>query len=66
MPTPLECRCCHEVHLIDQMVEESELNCITEQECFEVNCLNRHVLRVSLHEFVQYNGPVGDNEPIHE
>ena len=39
---------------------------MTEHEGFIANCLNRDVLEVSLYEYVHYEGPLDDNEPIHE
>jgi hypothetical protein len=33
---------------------------------FISNCLNRHVLHVSMYEFLENVGPFDDNEPINE
>ncbi|XP_033728970.1 P2X purinoceptor 7-like [Pecten maximus] len=41
-------------------------NCITDHEAFIANCLNRHVLHVSMYEYMENVGPFDDNEPIHE
>ena len=64
MPTPLECLCCTEIELVDS--KRGELQCVTEHDGFVANCLNRDVLEVSLYEYVAYEGPLDDNEPIHE
>jgi len=66
MPTRTECLCCREVPPVDEKVEEKGLKCITEHEDFIANCLHRGVLEVSLYEYVEYEGPVDDNEPINE
>ena len=34
--------------------------------CPQSNCLNRHVLHVSMYEFLENVGPFDDNEPINE
>lgn len=50
-----------EFPLVDQIRE-----CITEHETFRDNCLNARVLEVSLHEYIQREGPLDDNEPSNE
>lgn len=62
----MECTCCAEFPLVDQIRESSELECITDHETFRDNCLNARVLEVSLHEYIQREGPLDDNEPINE
>ncbi|XP_052075797.1 P2X purinoceptor 7-like [Mytilus californianus] len=47
-------------HIVD------DLNCITEHEIFIANCLNRHVLQVSMYAYMEHVGPFDDNEPINE
>ena len=64
MATSLECLCCTERDAIDN--KRAELQCITHHEGFIANCLNRDVLEVSMYEYVAYEGPLDDNEPIHE
>lgn len=66
METTMECTCCAEFPLVDQIRESSELECITEHETFRDNCLNARVLEVSLHEYIQREGPLDDNEPMNE
>ena len=66
MATNTECLCCQEVEPIQEKMEEMNLTCITQHEGFTGNCLNRHVLEVSLYEFVEQNGSIDDNEPINE
>jgi hypothetical protein len=39
---------------------------ITQHPGFIAKCLNRGVTEVSFYEFLQRNGPIGDEEPIHE
>ncbi|KAL5020317.1 hypothetical protein ScPMuIL_003209 [Solemya velum] len=66
MATNDECLCCREVGPIDEKLDEANLPCITKHERFLGNCLNRHVIEVSLYEYVEYDGPIDDNEPINE
>lgn len=49
-----------------EKIDDASLNCITEHEGFVGNCLNRHVIEVSMYEYVEREGPVDDNEPINE
>lgn len=48
------------------MIEEADLQCITEHEGFIVNCTNRYVLKTSYYEFIEDNGPLEDGALIHE
>ncbi|XP_062602661.1 uncharacterized protein LOC134264381 [Saccostrea cucullata] len=66
METNEECLCCHEIAPILEKVEVKELKCITEHDGFQGNCLNIDALEVSMYEFVDTDGPLDDNEPIHE
>ncbi|XP_033729534.1 P2X purinoceptor 7-like [Pecten maximus] len=66
MPTNLECRCCCSFNLCQEKMEQGNLTCITEHEAFQVNCLNRHVLELAFYEHLDNNGPIGDEEPVHE
>ncbi|XP_063403855.1 P2X purinoceptor 7-like [Mytilus trossulus] len=66
MPTVDECLCCKEVGPVAEKMEDEDLDCITDHEGFTGNCLNRHVIEVSLYDFVERQGPIDDNEPIHE
>ena len=54
------------MNVVDGVIEEADILCITEHEGFDVNCTNHHVLRVSYFEYLHYNGPLGDEEPVHE
>ena len=66
MPTDDECLCCQEISRIANMTEEREVTCITQDTGFIANCLNKDVLVVSVFEFCDHHGPIGDNEPAHE
>lgn len=66
MPTVIENKCCRNTNIVDGKIEEEDLTCITDHEGFIVNCLNRHVLETSYYEYVQENGPLEENEHIHE
>lgn len=61
-----ECLCCHELAQVTEKIDSKNLKCITQHEGFQGNCLNVDVLEVSLYEFVERDGPIDDNEPIHE
>jgi hypothetical protein len=39
---------------------------ITDSDIFISNCLNWHVLHVSMYKFLENVGPFDDNEPINE
>jgi hypothetical protein len=68
MPTAIESKCCHYYAGSREKMEEGEelLDCITLHDGFAVNFLNRHVLQLALLEYVSLEGPLDDNEPIHE
>lgn len=61
-----ECLCCHEFAQVIEQIDSKNLKCITPHEGIRGNCLNVDVLEVSLYEFVERDGPIDDNEPIHE
>jgi hypothetical protein len=66
MTTPEECICCVEVPPVHSQMLSEDMQCITESDIFISNCLNRHVLHVSMYEFLENVGPFDDNEPINE
>ena len=66
MPSETECLCCHEIGPVSEKLDDCHIGCITDHEGFVGNCLNRHVIEVSLYEFVEHDGPIDDNEPINE
>jgi hypothetical protein len=49
---------------VDMLSED--MQCITDSDIFISNCLNRHVLHVSMYEFLENVGPFDDNEPLNE
>ncbi|XP_062599370.1 P2X purinoceptor 7-like [Saccostrea cucullata] len=66
MRTSIECICCAEVSLIQRICQDCNLECITQHQTFIDNCLNERVLEVNLHEYIQMEGPLDDNEPTNE
>ncbi|XP_053409100.1 P2X purinoceptor 7-like [Mercenaria mercenaria] len=64
MQTGIECKCCHEFPDLAEKLDG--FTCITQHPGFVGNCLNRDVVEVSFFEFLQRNGPIGDEEPVHE
>ena len=66
MPASRECKCCRNMNVVYGVIEEADILCITEHDGSDVNCTNHHVLRVSYFEYLHYNGPLGDEEPVHE
>ncbi|XP_061195119.1 P2X purinoceptor 7-like [Saccostrea echinata] len=66
MRTSIECVCCAEISLTQQICEDCNLECITQHQTFIDNCLNERVLEVSLYNYIQTEGPLDDNEPINE
>ncbi|KAH3729682.1 hypothetical protein DPMN_055660 [Dreissena polymorpha] len=49
-----------------ERMDEGGVKCITEHTGFKANCLHPDVIEVSFYEFLDVNGPIGDEEPIHE
>lgn len=66
MATQQECICCQEIAAISAEVEAGGHQCITESLIFTDNCLNRHVLQISMYEYLQNVGPIDDNQPSHQ
>ncbi|XP_062574142.1 P2X purinoceptor 7-like [Saccostrea cucullata] len=66
MPTVDECICCKEIGAVQAETVTGDHQCITESPIFTANCLNRHVLYVSMYEYLQNVGPLDDNQPPHE
>ena len=66
MTTPEECICCVEVPTVHSQMLSEDMQCITDSDIFISNCLNRHVLHVSMYEFLENVGPFDDNEPIND
>ncbi|XP_074659585.1 uncharacterized protein LOC141912259 [Tubulanus polymorphus] len=66
MQTAEECICCREIPILQYIMEKSNCSCITETHGFIVNCLDADVLTVSFYEYSELNGPIGDEEPVHE
>ncbi|CAG2195448.1 unnamed protein product [Mytilus edulis] len=66
MTTADECVCCSDISAVSYLMQPDDLNCITEHEVFIANCLNRHVLQVSMYAYMEHVGPFDDNEPINE
>ncbi|XP_062591610.1 P2X purinoceptor 7-like [Saccostrea cucullata] len=66
METTRECKCCFGIPDVARKVHKGNLKCITEHDSFVVNCLNHHVLKLSNYEYMQDNGPIGDDEPVNE
>ena len=66
MDTADECICCQVISAVSINMEDSDISCITEHDIFVANCLNRHVLHISMLEYLENVGPLDDNEPINE
>ena len=70
MPSGLENKCCQSYKVIRDIIADEELNlqdnCITTHPGFASNCLDIWVLQASMHEYLQQEGPIGNEEPIHE
>ena len=61
-----ECICCTEIGAVKAESEKGDHLCITESQIFIANCLNRHVLHVSMYEYLQNVGTLNYNQPPHE
>ena len=66
MDTAEECICCQAISAVSINMEDSDISCITEHDILVANCLNRHVLHISMLEYLENVGPLDDNEPINE
>ena len=66
MPTLKESKCCQTTNIVDGKIESEGLTCITEHEGFIVNCLNRYVLETSYYDYRLQNGPLEENQLVHE
>jgi hypothetical protein len=66
MDTAEECICCQATSAVSINMEDSDISRITEHDIFVANCLNRHVLHISMLEYLENVGPLDDNEPINE
>ena len=47
-------------------MQRQSVSCITQHTGFIGNCLNVDVLETSVFEFSRLEGPIGDDEPLHE
>ena len=65
MPTARECKCCHYYSRVVDKIQDGH-TCITEHPGFASNCLDIYVLEHSVYEFLQEEGPIGDDELVNE
>ena len=66
MDTAEECICCQAISAVIINMEDGDISYITEHDIFVANCLNRHVLHISMLEYLENVGSLEDNEPINE
>ncbi|XP_041348808.1 uncharacterized protein LOC121378581 isoform X1 [Gigantopelta aegis] len=66
MATVEECLCCMEVPAARYKADMADDECVSQHEGFIVNCLNMHVLELAMLDYVRMDGPLDDNDPIHE
>jgi hypothetical protein len=66
MDTEMESICCQEIQGFQHRLTEVEVKCVVDHPGFAANCTNRWVLESAFHEFLQEQGPIGDEEPLHE
>lgn len=66
MDTARECKCCLDIADVCSRMKDDTYGCIIQHPSFVVNCLNHYVLDISYYEYIQDNGPLGNDEPIHE
>ncbi len=64
MPKAAECRCCHSYSKVLKVMEGRQ--CMTDHPGFASNCLDRWVLLASMHEYIQHDGPIGDEVPLNK
>ena len=56
--------CCYEIVPVKQLVDDLDLQCITQHPGYDENCLNQYVIETSFYEFLDDYGHVGDDEEI--
>ena len=56
--------CCYEIVPVKQLVDDLDLQCITQHPGYDGNCLNQYVIEASFYEFLDDYGHVGDDEEI--
>ena len=66
MPTAMACKCCQTTNIVDGKTETEGIDCITEHECFQVNCLNTQLTETSYYVHIIQNGPLQEAKIIHE
>ena len=67
MPTTVEEVCCRSYKKIRQLMPTDEaVLCVTDLDAFSDNCLNPHVLETSRYEYMECQGPFGDEKPLNE
>lgn len=64
MQDPADNICCHTYSPMMCRLQEGQ-TCITQHPGFVVNCTNIYVLEASVYEFVEDEGPLGDEESVH-
>jgi hypothetical protein len=48
-----ECICCQAISTVIINMENGDISCITEHDILVANCLNRHVLHISMLEYLE-------------
>ncbi|XP_061635875.1 uncharacterized protein LOC133481026 [Phyllopteryx taeniolatus] len=64
-PAGLESVCCQDLSAVAERLTVG-MSCLIEHEGFEANCLNQYVLETSFWEYIQTNGPIGDEDPVNK
>ena len=65
MPKAQDDICCRSTKKIIDYIP-ADLLCITDCPGFRDNCLNRNVLEASRWEYMEQNGPFGDDQHLNE
>jgi hypothetical protein len=58
MDTTEECICCQAISTVIINMEDGDISCITEHDILVANCLNRHVLHISMLEYLENVRPL--------
>nr|XP_014347582.1 PREDICTED: uncharacterized protein LOC106704635 isoform X2 [Latimeria chalumnae] len=65
MPTLVESVCCQEIQPVKSKIRDP-MKCITESKRFRVTCIQPDSVETLFYEYLEIEGPNGDEEEIHE
>ncbi|XP_064641959.1 P2X purinoceptor 7-like [Lineus longissimus] len=61
-----ESLCCSDYSPVQTKKDELKVECITQHPGFSSTCLDRWVLEMSMYHYIEEQGQIGDDQPIHK